>query len=149
MLIGFKITNLNGQREAAIEFIRSVCLLIDPTTAEKLVDGYEKYNIFSDNLTELLLAEQPFDTVPIFTTADITCINNTDFKLELGYVDHNKKAQTLQLLPTEYANITIAMMRQFEEYIKNKYIRVVPEFPPGWVGDFTVKDFEPADFYTS
>lgn len=148
MLIGFKISNLNNQKDAAASFILSVCSHVDDNLAKNIVENFNAFNVYSNIISEALLLAQPFTTIPLYSTVDITCISNVDFPLELAYFD-NTGLKSLKLGPTQFSNITYNMFLQFSEPLRKKLIRVLSEGSAILTGDFTNKDFSPQDFNTA
>lgn len=146
-LIGFRITDLNNQEMAARNFIAEKCLIYSPEVIDNLIDNWRTLNIYSDVLTEEMLDALPFSVFKIFTTENITCINNVDFKLELPFIDTGGQSRVLKLNVTEYSDITRGMYEQLIWFIKKAYIRCIPTFPVG-TGDFIDSDFESSDFFT-
>lgn len=123
MIVGFTITDLNGNRQAAIDYIRKVCIIEDQTIPENIVDAGRGVNIYSNviDLTELM--SQPFSATPIETQAGKhLLISIVNFNLELKYNE-----DILRLVPTEFVFITPQEVAQFKLPIRQGLVRVIPE----------------------
>lgn len=125
MIVGFTITDFNGHKKEAIDYIRKVCILENPDIAQNIVDAGPGVNIFSENIVLSELLAQPFSTTTIETQdGKYLLVSAVNFNLELLYNEN-----TLRLSPTGYIYIELSEASQFEEYIRQGLIITIPEIP--------------------
>lgn len=123
MIVGFVITDFRGHEDAAIKYIQKVCILESSEIAKNIVDSGPGINIFSKGIILSELKAQPFLTSTIETQDDkYLLVSSVNFNLELLY-----NGSILRLLPTEYIYILPSELSQFEEYLKQGLVRVIPE----------------------
>ena len=123
MIVGFTITDFNGHEDAAIEYIKKVCILESTDVARNIVEAGTGVNVFSNAITLSELEAQPFSATPIETQDGkyiITPIVN--FNLELLY-----NSNTLRLVPTEYIYVPDKDVFQFETYIRQGLVKTIPK----------------------
>ena len=124
MITGFTILNLNGHEKEAIQFIRKVCILDDPSIADNIVAVGNGVNVYSKCLTAELLENQPFECSPINTiTGKFLVASAVDFPLELKY--GNDKVVRLQ--PTMYLYVEENEIEPFRLYQKQGLVAIIPE----------------------
>lgn len=123
MIVGFTITDFKGHEKEAEEYIRKVCILESPDIATNIVKAGAGVNIFSNALTTEDLLSQPFESKPIeIKDGKHLLVSIVNFNLELLY-----NGRPLRLLPTEFIYVDPSEVSQFEEYIKQGLIKVIPE----------------------
>lgn len=125
MIVGFTITDFKGQEQAAVEYIRKVCILETPDIAQNIVDAGPGVNIFSDAITLSELRAQPFsaDTIEV-QDGRYLVVSAVNFNIELLY-----NGEILRLTPTEYIDVSPEEVSQFKEYLGNGIIAIIPEIP--------------------
>lgn len=124
MIVGFTITDLKGYRDAAIEYIRKVCILESPEIASNIVDSGVGVNVYSSNIDRVELSRQPFSTRAIETiNGKVLLISTVNFNLELLY-----NGRILRLYPTQYAYILVGEVPQFTRYIQQGLVTTIPLF---------------------
>lgn len=150
MLIGFKVLNMTDSTEPLVRaFVESVCLLMRPVDVDELMRKWMYVTFYSTELTDALLAAQPFETVGVYSADENTVINNVEDKLELPYVDANQKIQIFKLGITESKNISTHIRYQLIPLeIKNIIRYTAPLGYPAGTGDFTREDYLPEDYLT-
>lgn len=125
MIVGFTITDFKGHESDAVEFIKRVCILESPDIAQNIVNEGPGINIFSASITAGELAAQPFSSTPIETVdGKYLLVSIVNFNLELLY-----NGRILRLVPTEFIYIQSQEVAQFEKYIAQGLVRLIPEFP--------------------
>ena len=123
MIVGFTITDFNGHEQDAIEYIQKVCILESPDIAQNIVDAGPGVNIFSKAIVLEELNAQPFATETIETQdGKYLLVSSVNFSLELLYNNN-----ILRLVPTEYIYIEPDEVVQFEEYISQGLVKLIPE----------------------
>lgn len=134
MIVGFTITDFKGHEEEAVEYIQKVCILESPDIAQNIVNAGPGVNIFSKAIVLSELQAQPFSATPIETQDDkYLLVSLVNFNLELLYNNN-----ILRLVPTEYIYIDSDEISQFEEYISQGLVRLIPEVNLGgkkWILD--------------
>ena len=131
MVVGFTITAFNGYEDLAVEYIRKVCVLDNQEIAHNIVAAGPGVNIFSDNIVLSELLEQPFSTVPIeVNEGEYILVSTVNFNLELLYNNN-----TLKLAPTEYVYVEPEEVSQFNDYIRQGFVRLIPTYIDGkeWI----------------
>lgn len=132
MIVGFTITDFNGNEDAAVEFIRRVCILESPDIAQNIVDAGVGVNIFSMSLSPQELKVQPFENTPIETKeGKLLLASAVNFNLELHY-----NGDILRLVPTEYIYIEPNEVSQFSEYLDQGLVKIIRE--PDGGGDIEI-----------
>ena len=123
MIVGFTITDFKGHEKEAVEYIRKVCILVQPDIAQNIVDAGVGVNIFSSAVTLSELQQQPFSAVPIETEdGKYLLVSAVNFSLELFY-----NGRILRLVPTQYIYIEADEVSQFDWYLKKGLVKVFPE----------------------
>lgn len=123
MIVGFTITDFNGHKQEAVDYISRVCILESPEIAQNIVDAGPGVNIFSKAVVLSELKEQPFEATPIETQdGKFLLVSSVNFNLELLY-----NSRTLRLVPTEYIYIEPSEVSQFTKYIRQGLVRLIPE----------------------
>ena len=123
MIVGFTITDFNGNEDEAIKYIQRVCVLEDPKVAENIVAVGVGVNIFAQNVTLSDLKMQSFSATPIETQdGKFLVVSAVNFNLELLY-----NGSILRLVPTEYVYITPDEVSQFLQYAEQKLIKFYPD----------------------
>lgn len=123
MIVGFTITDFKGHEDAAVEYINRVCILESPEIAQNIVDAGPGVNIFSKGIDIDELKRQPFLSSPIETQdGRYIIVSAVNFNLELLY-----NSRILRLVPTEYIYISPEEVVQFEEYIHQGLVSLIPE----------------------
>ena len=123
MIVGFTITDFRGYERAAVEFIRKVCILEHPSVAQNIVDAGVGVNIFTSAVTLPELNAQPFKATPIETQdGKHLLVSAVNFNLEIL---HNGKV--IRLAPTEYIYVDTQDISQFDSYIREGLLKVIPE----------------------
>lgn len=134
MIVGFTITDFNGCEQEAVEYIQRVCILESPDIAQNIVAVGPGVNIFSKAIVLSELQSQPFSAIPIETRNDkYLLVSLVNFNLELLY-----NSGILRLVPTEYIYIQPNEVSQFEEYISQGLVKLIPEINLGgqkWILD--------------
>lgn len=134
MIVGFTITDFKGHEQEAVEYIQKVCILESPDIAQNIVDVGPGVNIFSKAIVLSELQSQPFLTTPIETQdGKYLLVSLVNFNLELLY-----NSSILRLVPTEYIYIEPDEVSQFEEYISQGLVKLIPEINLGgqkWILD--------------
>lgn len=122
MIVGFTITDFKGYEKEAVEYIRKVCILESPDIAQNIVRSGPGINIFSKAIVLSELQSQPFSATPIETQDGKHLLaSSVNFNLELLY-----NGNILRLVPTEYIYIGPDEVSQFEEYINQGLVRLIP-----------------------
>lgn len=123
MIVGFTITDFKGQEKAAVEYIRKVCILESSEIAQNIVDVGPGVNIFSKAVVLSELMAQPFSATPIETQEGKYLLASlVNFNLELLY-----NSSILRLVPTGYIYVELNEISQFEDYLKQGLVGVIPE----------------------
>lgn len=134
MIVGFTITDFKGHEQEAVEYIQKVCILESPDIAQNIVDVGPGVNIFSKAIVLSELQSQPFSATPIETQdGKYLLVSLVNFNLELLY-----NSSILRLVPTEYIYIEPDEVSQFEEYISQGLVKLIPEINLGgqkWILD--------------
>lgn len=134
MIVGFTITDFKGHEQEAVEYIQKVCILESPDIAQNIVDVGPGVNIFSKAIVLSELQSQPFLATPIETQdGKYLLVSLVNFNLELLY-----NSSILRLVPTEYIYIEPDEVSQFEEYISQGLVKLIPEINLGgqkWILD--------------
>ena len=134
MIVGFTITDFKGHEKEAVEYIQRVCILESPDIAQNIVDAGPGVNIFSKAIVLSELQSQPFSATPIETQdGKYLLVSLVNFNLELLY-----NSSILRLVPTEYIYIEPDEVSQFEEYINQSLVKLIPEISLGgqkWILD--------------
>ena len=134
MIVGFTITDFKGHEQEAVEYIQKVCILESPDIAQNIVDVGPGVNIFSKAIVLSELQSQPFSATPIETQdGKYLLVSEVNFNLELLY-----NSSILRLVPTEYIYIEPDEVSQFEEYISQGLVKLIPEINLGgqkWILD--------------
>ena len=134
MIVGFTITDFKGHEQEAVEYIQKVCILESPDIAQNIVDVGPGVNIFSKAIVLSELQSQPFLATPIETQdGKYLLVSLVNFNLELLY-----NSSILRLVPTEYIYIEPDEVSQFEEYISQGRVKLIPEINLGgqkWILD--------------
>lgn len=126
MIVGFVINSFNGFEDAAVDFIRKVCILESPDIAENIVMAGTGVNIYSEGITLADLQGQPFDCTPIeVTDGEFLIVSNVNYNLEITYNDN-----LVRLIPTEFIRVTSYGISQFSEYISQRLLKVIPNMDP-------------------
>lgn len=124
MIVGFTITDFKGHEKDAAEYIRKVCILESPDIADNIVEAGPGVNVFSRVVTQDELDAQPFSAVPIETKDGKYIIaSKVNFNLELLYNEN-----ILRLVPTEYIYVEPNEVSQFETYIIQNLVRIIPDW---------------------
>ena len=127
MIVGFTITDFKGHEQEAVEYIQKVCILESPDIAQNIVDAGVGVNIFSKSIVLSELQLQPFSATTIETQdGKYLLVSEVNFNLELLY-----NGGILRLVPTEYIYIEPNEVSQFEEYISQGLVRLIPEINLG------------------
>lgn len=127
MIVGFTITDFNGHEADAVAFIQRVCILESPDIAENIVEAGVGVNIFSKVISREDLASQPFESEVIETVdGKFILVSIVNFNLELLY-----NSKILRLVPTEFVYILPDEVQQFEKYIHQGLVRLIPEINKG------------------
>lgn len=127
MIVGFTITDFKGHEDAAIEYIKKVCILESSDIAKNIVAAGPGVNIFSKAIVLSELQAQPFVSTPIETQdGKYLLVSEVNFNLELLY-----NGSILRLVPTEYIYIMPDEVPQFEECISQGLVRLIPEINKG------------------
>lgn len=123
MIVGFTINNFNGHEAEAIKYIQRVCILESPDIATNIVATGTGVNIFSTVITVKELELQPFESSPIeVEDGKYILVSTVNFSLELLY-----NSRVLRLAPTEFIYIEPDEVVQFSSYIKQGFVRTIPE----------------------
>lgn len=134
MIVGFTITDFKGHEQEAVEYIQKVCILESPDIAQNIVDVGPGVSIFSKAIVLSELQSQPFSATPIETQdGKYLLVSLVNFNLELLY-----NSSILRLVPTEYIYIEPDEVSQFEEYISQGLVKLIPEINLGgqkWILD--------------
>lgn len=134
MIVGFTITDFKGHEKEAVEYIQKVCILESPDIAQNIVDAGPGVNIFSKAIVLSELLAQPFTSTAIRTQdGKYLLVSIVNFNLELLY-----NSSILRLVPTEYIYIEPDEVSQFEEYISQGLVKLIPEINLGgqkWILD--------------
>ena len=134
MIVGFTRTDFKGNEQEAVEYIQKVCILESPDIAHNIVDVGPGVNIFSKAIVLSELQSQPFSATPIETQdGKYLLVSLVNFNLELLY-----NSSILRLVPTEYIYIEPDEVSQFEEYISQGLVKLIPEINLGgqkWILD--------------
>lgn len=134
MIVGFTITDFKGHEQEAVEYIQKVCILESPDIAQNIVDAGVGVNIFSKSIVLSELQAQPFSATTIETQdGKYLLVSEVNFNLELLY-----NGSILRLVPTEYIYIEPDEVSQFEEYISQGLVKLIPEINLGgqkWILD--------------
>ena len=134
MIVGFTITDFKGHEREAVEYIQKVCILESSDIARNIVDAGPGVNIFSKAIVLSELQSQPFSATAIETQdGKYLLVSEVNFNLELLY-----NSRILRLVPTEYIYIEPNEVSQFEEYISQGLVRLIPEINLGgqkWILD--------------
>lgn len=134
MIVGFTITDFKGHEQEAIEYIQKVCILESSDIAQNIVDAGPGVNIFSKAIVLSELQSQPFSATAIETQdGKYLLVSGVNFNLELLY-----NSRILRLVPTEYIYIEPNEVSQFEEYISQGLVKLIPEINLGgqkWILD--------------
>lgn len=134
MIVGFTITDFKGYEKEAIEYIQKVCILESPDIAQNIIDAGPGVNVFSKAIVLSELKSQPFSAIPIETQdGKYLLVSLVNFNLELLY-----NSSILRLVPTEYIYIEPDEVSQFEEYISQGLVKLIPEINLGgqkWILD--------------
>lgn len=134
MIVGFTIIDFKGHEQEAVEYIQKVCILESPDIAQNIVDVGPGVNIFSKAIVLSELQSQPFSATPIETQdGKYLLVSLVNFNLELLY-----NSNILRLVPTEYIYIEPDEVSQFEEYISQGLVKLIPEINLGgqkWILD--------------
>lgn len=134
MIVGFTITDFKGHEQEAVEYIQKVCILESQDIARNIVDVGPGVNIFSKAIVLSELQSQPFSATPIETqNGKYLLVSLVNFNLELLY-----DSGILRLVPTEYIYIEPDEVSQFEEYISQGLVKLIPEINLGgqkWIID--------------
>lgn len=131
MIVGFTITDYKGNESAAIDYINRMCILESPDIAKNIVDAGPGINIYSKAIVLSELQGQPFESTPIeVIDGKYLLISIVNFNLELLY-----NGRILRLVPTEYIYIKPEEVVQFEDYIRQGLVRLMPEISKGdhWI----------------
>ena len=132
MIVGFTITDFNGHEDAAVEYIKKVCILENPNIAHNIVKAGTGVNVFSKAVVLSELEAQPFSATPIEAQdGRYIIVSIVNFNLELIY-----NSTTLRLVPTEYIYVSREDVFQFETYIRQGLVKAIPEIfsdGPGWI----------------
>lgn len=127
MIVGFTITDFKGHKQEAVEYIQKVCILESPDIAQNIVDAGPGVNVFSKAIVLSELMAQPFSATPIETQdGKYLLVSSVNFNLELLY-----NSSLLRLVPTEYVYIEVSEVSQFEEYISQGLVKLIPEINLG------------------
>lgn len=134
MIVGFTITDFKGHEREAVEYIQKVCILESSDIARNIVDAGPGVNIFSKAIVLSELQSQPFSATAIETQdGKYLLVSEVNFNLELLY-----NSRILKLVPTEYIYIEPNEVLQFEEYISQGLVKLIPEINLGgqkWILD--------------
>lgn len=134
MIVGFTITDFNGHEQEAIDYIQRVCILESPDIAQNIIDAGPGVNIFSKAIVLEELQSQPFSSTTIETQdGKHILVSAVNFNLELLY-----NSSILRLVPTEYIYIEPGEVPQFEEYMWQGLVKLIPEINAGgkpWILD--------------
>lgn len=134
MIVGFTITDFKGHEREAVEYIQKVCILESSDIARNIVDAGPGVNIFSKAIVLSELQSQPFSATAIETQdGKYLLVSEVNFNLELLY-----NSRILRLVPTEYIYIEPNEVSQFEEYISQGLVKLIPEINLGgqkWILD--------------
>lgn len=127
MIVGFTITDFKGHEQEAVEYIQKVCILESSDIAQNIVDAGPGVNIFSKAIVLSELQSQPFSATAIETQdGKYLLVSGVNFNLELLY-----NSRILRLVPTEYIYIEPNEVSQFEEYISQGLVKLIPEINLG------------------
>lgn len=126
MIVGFVITDYQGSESIALDYIKKVCILEGDDVAKNIVAAGPGLNIYSMGLDIDELNSQPFS----YTLIDVPngkylLVSIVNFNIELLY---NK--EVLRLSPTENKLISYEETFQFESYIKQGLVRIIPDVNP-------------------
>lgn len=138
-IIGFRITNLLGSRDAALLFIRHYAFL-SLERAEAIVDSDVNLNVYATGITQDLLLAQQFDAEPVLLRTGLNVISTTSSILRLPYDD----GTTLTLEATAIAVVDEQYLEKWQEYVRIGVIRFVPF--AGFEADYKSADFSARDW---
>lgn len=123
MIVGFTITDFKGHEKEAIEYIQRVCILENADIAKNIVAAGEGVNIFSNSIVPSELEAQLFSANVIETQdGKYLLVSAVNFNLELLY-----NGNILRLVPTEYIYIEPDEVSQFEDYLQQGLVKLIPE----------------------
>lgn len=132
MIVGFVITSFNGHEDAAVDYIRKVCVLDEPDMAQNIVNSGVGVNVFSDNIELGELRGQPFsaDVIEV-SNGECLIVSIVEFNLEVLH-----KGVLHRLRPTEYLRVPVSEAVEFSDYIRQNLVRVIPsikEYDDTWL----------------
>lgn len=123
MIVGFTITDFKGHEDAAVDYIKKVCILESPDVARNIVEAGVGVNVFSEAVVLSELKAQPFSATPIeIQDGKYIVVSIVNFNLELLY-----NGNILRLVPTEYIYVPDKDVLQFETYISQGLVKTIPE----------------------
>lgn len=148
MIVGFKILNLMGYVQEAIDYISSVIYVPNAVeVATNIVNTYETTNIFSTKVTQEALDTLPFTTQAIEHVSGVFCWSIVDFPVEMPYRDENGILQKIIFKPTDYMDgMPYSIAQQLLWYKENNYINFMEEVYA--VADWSGEDFSEEDWLT-
>lgn len=122
MVAGFTITDFKGEQEAAISFIREVCVLENPSVANNIVSAGTGINIWTTGTTEGELSSLPFTCVPIIVEDnEYLVVSLTDFPVSFPF-----RGRNVTLKPTEFLHITPYEIDDFDLFVKQRLLTIIP-----------------------
>lgn len=138
-IIGFCITRLNGQRDAAVEFVVKRGFL-SRERARAIVDAPVLVSVYTTGISSALLAAQPFLTVPIILRVGLNVVSTTNAKLELP----TPQGTTITLPATWMIRVPDSYLSYWSYYADKGLIRFIPF--AGLNTDFSPADYRPTDY---
>ena len=148
MIVGFKILDLLGFKQEAIDYISSVIYVPNPIeVATNIVNKYATTNIFSSKVTQDDLNALPFTTQAIEHLGGIFCWSIIDFPIEMPYRAYDNSVRYIRLMPTEYVDeLLYSVAKQLQWYKDQNYIAFIPDVVSN--EDWSQEDFSPEDWLT-
>lgn len=137
--IGFCITHLNGQRDAAINFVVTQGL-VSLQVARDIVDSTVPVNVYASGVTPQLLLNQLFSVIPVALEPGLNVISTTSSKLTLP----TPLGQTITLLATGIIQVADSYADYWKEYALKGLIRFI--LFAGISTDFSPLDYAATDY---
>lgn len=138
-VIGFCITKLNGQREAAVDFVVKYGF-VSRAQARDMVDAPVLVSVYAKGISTALLALQPFEATTIILRVGLNVVSTTNAKLELP----TPQGQTITLPATWMIRVDSSYETYWSYYAEKGLIRFIAF--NGLNTDFSPADYRPTDY---
>lgn len=134
MIVGFILGNIGEYKDEAVAFIKSTCFVSDTRVITNIVQAAPGICLYTPDVTEELLALQPFEATPIDVPDGFKLLASAvNFFLEITLGD------TKRLAPTEYFIIPEEEEEIYEDFLKQGLIRSYPTGTARPVGDTSMR----------